>query len=60
MPVRWSPIDRIYRGSGSSRRAEAHIPRAISIKTKPQIALEQIRAALLGRAFPLEDAELWV
>jgi SRSO17 transposase len=32
----------------TSRRAKAHIPRAIRFKTKPQIALEQLRAALLA------------
>src|SRR5579864_8100156 len=35
-----------------SRRAEVHIPRAIRFKTKPQIALEQIRAALLAGVSP--------
>jgi SRSO17 transposase len=35
-----------------SRRAKAHIPRAIRFKTKPQIALEQIRAALLAGVAP--------
>ena len=36
----------------TSRRAKAHIPRAIRFKTKPQIALEQIRAALLASVAP--------
>jgi SRSO17 transposase len=35
-----------------SRRAKAHVPRAIRFKTKPQIALEQIRAALLAGIAP--------
>jgi SRSO17 transposase len=35
-----------------SRRAKAHVPRAIRFKTKPQIALEQIRAALLAGVAP--------
>src|SRR5712675_553150 len=34
------------------RRAKAHVPRAITFKTKPQIALEQIRAALLAGIAP--------
>ena len=54
MPACRSPIDCICRGSGStiSRRAKAHVPRAIRFKTKPQIALEQIRAALLAGVAP--------
>ena len=36
----------------ASRRAKAHVPRAIRFKTKPQIALEQIRAALLAGVAP--------
>jgi SRSO17 transposase len=35
-----------------SRRAAAHIPRSIRFKTKPQIALEQIRGALLAGVSP--------
>jgi SRSO17 transposase len=35
-----------------SRRAKAHVPAAITFKTKPQIALEQIRAALLAGVAP--------
>src|SRR5260370_24020200 len=35
-----------------SRRAKAHVPRAIRFKTKPQIALEQIRAAVLAGVAP--------
>src|SRR6266853_4034342 len=35
-----------------SRRAKAHVPRAIRFKTKPQIALELIRAALLAGVAP--------
>jgi len=31
---------------------KAHVPRAITFKTKPQIALEQIRAALLAGRCP--------
>ena len=38
--------------SDRSRRAKVHIPRAIRFKTKPQIALEQIRAALLAGVPP--------
>src|ERR1700751_1145124 len=38
--------------SDRSRRAEAHIPRATKFKTKPQIALEQIRTALLAGVSP--------
>ena len=38
--------------SDRSRRAKAHIPRAIRFKTKPLIALEQIRAALLAGVSP--------
>ena len=36
----------------AARRAKAHVPRAIRFKTKPQIALEQIRAALLAGVAP--------
>ncbi len=36
----------------ASRRAKAHVPRAITFKTKPQIALEQIRAALQAGVAP--------
>ncbi|MEH2484701.1 SRSO17 transposase [Bradyrhizobium sp. AZCC 2230] len=32
-----------------SRRAEAHVPRSIRFKTKPQLALEQIRAAVTAK-----------
>jgi SRSO17 transposase len=35
-----------------SRRAKAHVPPAIRFKTEPQIALEQIRAALLAGVAP--------
>jgi SRSO17 transposase len=35
-----------------SRRAEAHVPRSIRFKTKPQIALEQIRAAIEANVAP--------
>jgi SRSO17 transposase len=35
-----------------ARRAKAHVPRAIRFKTKPQIALEQVRAALLAGVAP--------
>src|ERR1700741_5119066 len=35
-----------------SRRAEAHVPRSIRFKTKPQIALEQIRAAVKANVAP--------
>jgi SRSO17 transposase len=35
-----------------SRRAEAHVPSSVRFKTKPQIALEQIRAALLAGVAP--------
>src|ERR1700740_2248542 len=38
--------------SDRSRRVEAHIPRATKFKTKPQIALEQIRTALLAVGSP--------
>jgi len=34
------------------RRKKAHVPAAITSKTKPQIALEQIRAALLAGVVP--------
>ena len=34
------------------RRTEAHVPSAIRFKTKPQIALEQIRAALKAAVAP--------
>jgi SRSO17 transposase len=55
MPVCRSPID-LYLPrqwiNDRSRRAKAHIPRAIRFKTKPLIALEQIRAALLARVSP--------
>ena len=34
------------------RRKKAHVPAAITFKTKPQIALEQIRAALLAGVAP--------
>ena len=36
----------------ASRRAKAHVPRAIMFKTKSQIALEQIRVALLAGIAP--------
>jgi SRSO17 transposase len=36
----------------ASRRAKTHVPRAIPFKTKPQIGLEQIRAALLAGIAP--------
>jgi hypothetical protein len=32
-----------------SRRAKTHVPRSIRFKTKPQIALEQIRAAVVAK-----------
>lgn len=35
-----------------SRRAEAHVPRSIRFKTKPQLALEQIRAAVTAKVAP--------
>jgi SRSO17 transposase len=35
-----------------ARRKKAHVPGAIRFKTKPQIALEQIRAALLAGVAP--------
>src|SRR5215475_2839252 len=55
MPACRSPIGCICRGTGSNdrfRRAKAHVPRTIRFKTKPQIALEQIRAALLAGVAP--------
>jgi SRSO17 transposase len=36
----------------AARRKKAHVPAAIRFKTKPQIALEQIRAALLAGVAP--------
>jgi SRSO17 transposase len=36
----------------AARRKEAHVPAEITFKTKPQIALEQIRAALLAGVAP--------
>jgi len=36
----------------ASRRAKAHVPAVIPFKTKPQMALEQIRAALLAGIAP--------
>jgi SRSO17 transposase len=36
----------------AARRREAHVPRAVRFKTKPQIALEQIRAALKAGVAP--------
>jgi SRSO17 transposase len=36
----------------AARREEAHVPATITFKTKPQIALEQIRAALLAGVAP--------
>src|SRR6516225_5350727 len=36
----------------AARREKAHVPAAIRFKTKPQIALEQIRAALLAGVAP--------
>jgi SRSO17 transposase len=36
----------------AARRKKAHVPAAIRFKTKPQIALEQIRAALLAGIAP--------
>jgi SRSO17 transposase len=35
-----------------ARRKKAHVPASIRFKTKPQIALEQIRAALLASVPP--------
>src|SRR5258708_3125678 len=43
----------------AARRKEAHVPKAITFKTKPQIALEQIRGALAAgvpRGVVLTDA----
>ena len=39
------------------RRKKAHVPAAITSKTKPQIALEQIRAALLAGVAPRRGAD---
>jgi SRSO17 transposase len=36
----------------AARRKKAHVPAAIRFKTKPRIALEQIRAALLAGIAP--------
>jgi SRSO17 transposase len=36
----------------AARRKKAHVPASITFKTKPQIALEQIRAALLAGIAP--------
>jgi SRSO17 transposase len=36
----------------AARRKEAHVPSEITFKTKPQIALEQIRTALLAGVAP--------
>src|SRR5260370_5667797 len=36
----------------AARRKEAHVPSEITFKTKPQIALEQIRTALLAGGAP--------
>ncbi len=36
----------------AARREETHVPASITFKTKPQIALEQIRAALLAGIAP--------
>src|SRR5712664_316970 len=36
----------------AARRNKAHVPREITFKTKPQIALEQIRAAVLAGVAP--------
>jgi SRSO17 transposase len=44
LPRAWS--------DGAARRKEAHVPAEITFKTKPQIALEQIRAALLAGVAP--------
>jgi SRSO17 transposase len=51
------PIDyRLYLprewADDKARRKEAHVPASIRFKTKPQIALEQIRAALLASVPP--------
>ena len=35
-----------------SRRAKAHVPASVRFKTKPQLALEQIRAALMAGVAP--------
>jgi SRSO17 transposase len=35
-----------------ARRAEAHVPSSIRFKTKPQLALEQIRAAVKAKVAP--------
>ena len=35
-----------------SRRAKAHVPATVRFKTKPQLALEQIRAALMAGVAP--------
>src|SRR6201987_1180848 len=48
-----SPIGSICRASGATMRsAKAHVPASITFKTKPQIALEQIRAALKAGVAP--------
>src|SRR5215813_14341209 len=50
MPGCRSPID--FNCRGAERRNKAHVPAAISFKTKPQIALAQLRAALVAGVAP--------
>lgn len=51
-------LPRAWTGN-KARRAEAHVPRSVRFKTKPQLALEQIRAAVkakVARGAVLMDA----
>src|SRR5271170_4592591 len=54
MPACRSPIGCICQvwADDAARREKAHVPEAIIFKTKPQIALAQIRAALAAGVAP--------
>jgi len=55
MPACRSPIDCILPkdwADDAERRNKAHVPEAIRFRTKPQIALTQLRAALAAGAAP--------
>jgi hypothetical protein len=48
LPIAYRPYLPREWADDKARRKKAHVPASIRFKTKPQIALEQIRAALLS------------